>query len=197
MGAMSEASVDGFLPANYELPKSNSAYMKFEDGDNEFRILASPILGWEYWDKASGGTNKPVRLPYTEENAKKACFMASKNPDPQDQKAKHFWAMTVWNYRTEKIEILQINQRGIQESLRNLAQNKKWGSPVGRYDVVVTKSGVKQDTSYSVAPTPHTDTEEHILQALANTPVDLDALYYGADPFDTEWKAKLGAETFE
>lgn len=97
-----------FLPDGYELPKSNSAYMKFEDGDNEFRILASPILGWEYWDKVPNGSGKPVRLRYTEENAKIASLMASKNPDQQDQKAKHFWAMTVWNSKTEAVEILQI-----------------------------------------------------------------------------------------
>lgn len=47
--------------------------------------------------------------------------------------------MVVWNYSTSKIEILQINQKGIQDTLRAFANNKKWGSPVGRYDITVTK----------------------------------------------------------
>lgn len=101
---------NAFLPETYEPPASNSLYMKLKEGENNFRILSSPTFGWEYW-KNNGGAKKPVRLQYSEENARLASQEAKKNSDPKDQKAKHFWAMVVWNYETERVEILEITQR--------------------------------------------------------------------------------------
>lgn len=184
-----------FLPANYEPPKSNSAYMRFEEGQNPFRIMSSPILGWEYWNKLNG-ENKPVRLQYNEENMHTATLMASKNPDPKDQKCKHFWAMVVWNIREEKIEILQITQKGIQEALRSYATNPKWGSPVNTYDIIVGKEGKGTDTTYTVTVDPKSDTPEEAEIAFNSTFIDLEALFAGLDPFDKNWKAQLANQVF-
>ena len=42
-----------FLPDGYEVPKSSGGgYMKFKQGANKFRILSSPVLGWEYWTES-------------------------------------------------------------------------------------------------------------------------------------------------
>lgn len=109
-----------FLPESYTPPATNSSYMKLQEGENNFRILSSPVLGWEYWTS----DRKPVRLRYSEENYKIASREAQKNSDPKSQKAKHFWAMVVWNYANDKVEILELTQRGIQESLRTLATKK-------------------------------------------------------------------------
>lgn len=155
--------------------------------------MSSPVIGWEYWKK-TGSDKKPVRLPYTEENMKTAALEASRNPDPKDQKSKHFWSMIVWNYADSKIEILQINQKSIQDSLRNLANNPKWGSPVGRYDITVTKEGKDLETEYSVFPSPHTDTLEEAETAFNSTFIDLQALFQGADPFDENWKKGVKSE---
>ena len=103
--------LDPFSP-DYEMPKSDKPYMKLADGKNKFRILASPISGWLYWDK-TGGQNKPVRLRLTEENRETASLNASRNPDPKDQKEKYFWAMKVWNFTTARVEILELTQKGI------------------------------------------------------------------------------------
>ena len=99
-----------FLPSDYKAPPSNLRYMKFKDGDNTFRILSSPVLGWEYWNK-QGDNNKPIRVPYTQEQYELASQEASKNSDPEDQEVKHFWAMEVWNYDTNRIEVLEITQK--------------------------------------------------------------------------------------
>ena len=111
---------DQFLSDDYTPPPSNTRYMKFQEGENGFRILSSPIIGWEYWT----ADNKPVRLTYTQENYDKAYPIALKNPDPKNQKVKHFWAMIVWNYATNRMEILEITQKGIQGALRTLSQKK-------------------------------------------------------------------------
>lgn len=188
MTKMAEAS--GFLPETYEPPKSNSAYTKFDEGATKFRILCSPILGWEYWRVNSDG-RKPVRLPYSEEGAKTAALEARKNADPKDHRARHFWAMKVWNYKTSRVEILEITQKGIQEALRQLVANDEWGNPVGAYDVTVTRSGVAPDVTYSVAPSPHRANSEEIEKAAKDTFVDLEALFHSSDPFDKNWKDKL------
>lgn len=193
------AEAGEFLPVGYEPPKSKSNYMKFQDGENEFRIMSSPILGWEYWNKTNGD-NKPVRLSYTEDNMKRAALESTKNPDPKDHKSKHFWAMVVWDYATKSLMILQINQKSIQDVLRGLAQNKKWGSPVGRYDINIIKEGKELETTYTVTPSPHSDTPEEAEIAFNSTFIDLDALFYGQDPWDEDWKKKVGdtfTEVFE
>ena len=35
-----------FLPDNYEAPQGGGGYMKFQKGDNKFRIVGKPIIGW-------------------------------------------------------------------------------------------------------------------------------------------------------
>lgn len=176
-----------FLGADYEAPASNSRYMKLLDGENNFRILSRPILGWVYWNKI-GKENKPVRLTYTEENGKKAIVEAKKNPDPKDQKAKHFWAMKVWNYSTERIEILELTQKSIQEVIRTLSQKKGWGSPVKTYDISIDRSGAGVETEYQINPIPPSPLDEEIEIMLNSEYINLNALFYSEDPFDTTWK---------
>lgn len=179
-----------FLPESYTPPATNSSYMKLQEGENNFRILSSPILGWEYWTSE----RKPVRLPYSEEAYKQAQKEAQKNPDPKSQKAKHFWAMVVWNYATEKVEILELTQRGIQESLRSLATKRGWGNPVKTYDISIDKTGSGTDTEYTVSPIPPSPLPEEIEIALKATPINLNALFYGEDPFDSTWVEPIDAE---
>ena len=60
--------MNDFLPENYEVPKGESKYMKFEQGDNKFRILAKPIFGWEAWTKPTEEHKNglPVRFELNE-----------------------------------------------------------------------------------------------------------------------------------
>src|SRR5215510_11210672 len=92
-----------FLPQDYQAPKTSNFYMKLQEGENKFRILTQPILGWEDWlDK------KPVR--YTFDNKPTKSF------DPK-KPVKHFWSMVVWNYNEEQIQILHITQATIRSSI--------------------------------------------------------------------------------
>ena len=130
--------MDAFLPDTYEPPKSTSGYMKLQDGKNKFRILSSPILGWEYWTQKDD-KKMPVRLAYTEDNYRVAQREAQKNIDEKDKKAKHFWAMVVWNYNTKAVEILELVQNSMQKKIREISSDSDWGNPVNRYDFVLTK----------------------------------------------------------
>lgn len=157
-----------FLPTDYTPPKNPGDYMKFQDGENTFRILSKPIIGWEDW--ADG---KPVRYKHGQEPAKKTPTL------------KHFWAMIVWNYSTESIQILHLTQSGIRAAIKTHADNKRWGAPYF-YDFVVMRSGEKPNVKYTLMALPGDETSKEVREAFINKPCYLDALYTGEKPFSLE-----------
>jgi len=158
---------DNFLPEEYKVP-GESAYMKFQLGENKFRIMSKPIIGWEDWkDK------KPLRFRMNERPTHAV--------DPE-KAIKHFWAMVVWNYATNKICVLEITQKGVQNSIAALAKDADWGNPL-EYDLKVTKTGEGLGTEYSTAPVPHKPAPADAVEALKAKPCNLEALFDGNDPF--------------
>jgi len=160
-----------FLPANYEIPKSPSGYMKFEQGLNRIRILSSAIVGYEYFTTE----NKPVRSRET--------FEDMPTDIKQGGKVKAFWAFVVWDYATDSVKILEITQKGIMTSIKSLVDNPKWGSPM-KYDIAIMRSGEGMDTEYTVqGEPPISEPSAEILSAYASKTINLNALYEGTDPF--------------
>lgn len=157
-----------FLPNDYETPKSGSHYLKLQDGENKFRILSRPIIGWLDWDD-----KKPLRFRMNEKPAKSI--------DPK-KPIKHFWALVVWDYSDSKVKILEITQSSIQGAIQSLTKDADWGSPF-EYDIKVIRTGKDLDTKYTVNPVPHKPIAQEIREALIATPVNLEALYDGEDPF--------------
>lgn len=158
-----------FLPDNYEVPLSNSSYMKFKDGENRLRILSVPIFGWEDWTVLK----KPIRFRM---NAK-----PDKPVDPL-KPIKHFWAMIVWNYGTSKIEILEVTQVSILKRFDALSRDSDWGDPF-KYDIKVFRSEEKGIVKYVVNPCPAKDVTPEVKEAFAATPIDLEELFRSGDPF--------------
>lgn len=72
-----------------------------------------------------------------------------------------------------------------------LTRNEEWGNPLDRYDITITKAEEKDRVKYTVIPSPPSKTSEEIRQALGEKTIDLKALFYGADPFDKDWKATV------
>src|SRR5690606_20654859 len=90
-----------FLPEGYEAPQGTGNYMKLQSGENKFRILSKPIIGWLDWKD-----NKPYR------------FRIKERPEKPmgDKPVRHFWAFIVWNYNAEAVQILEITQATIQKA---------------------------------------------------------------------------------
>lgn len=166
--------MNDFLPSNYEVPQKSGNYMRFKDGENRFRILTSPILGYVWWEQ-DGETRKPVRVRMTDKIV----------TTPESEKAKHFWSMPVYNYNDESIQILEITQATIQKAIKALAKDKDWGSPVN-YDLVVTRSGKELNTEYQVQPKPAKELDKNVADKFAQTNIRLEALFDGEDPFSSE-----------
>lgn len=167
-------NTSAFLPTNYEVPEKPGNYMKFKDGENRIRILQSPVVGWLSWKTLSDGTRKPIRKHLDE------AFMSSEIDD--EDAIKHFWAMPVWNYADERVQILEITQKGIQKTVKALAKDSDWGSPIG-YDLIITREGKDLLTKYQVQPKPAKALDIAIEKAFKETDIDLNALYKGEDPF--------------
>lgn len=163
-------TTENFLPETYEAPKGSSNYMKLSKGENRFRILSKPIIGWEDWkDK------KPIRFAMNEKPS---------SPIDPKKPIKHFWAMVVWNAIEEKVQILEITQSTIQGAIQNLSKDSDWGSPF-EYDIKITRSGDGMETEYTINPVPHKPVTEEIKKAYFDKqPIDLTALFSGGDPFE-------------
>lgn len=169
---------DSFMPVGYEAPKTGGKYLKLEKGENKFRILSKPIIGWEDWKD-----NKPMRSRMNDK------------PSPHDptRPVKHFWAFTVWCYKTSEIKVMEITQRTIQSAIETLSKDSDWGSPFG-YDLKIIRSGEGMETEYQVNPAPHKPLHPNIELAKHNTPINLDALYSGGDPFEVATLNELAKE---
>lgn len=164
-----------FLPKDYTAPSSTGNYMKFKDGENTFRILSSAITGFEYWTL----DNKPVRLT---EKPDKTPSDIKLDKDGKPTKIRHFWAFVVYNENEKAIQILEVTQSSIQEGIKALVDNKKWGNPT-KYDITVSRSGEGLETEYQVIPNPHSDVDKEVTDEFKVKNVRLEALFDGADPF--------------
>lgn len=161
-----------FLPENYRSPEGN--YSKFKPGENTFRILGSAIVGYEYWDTA----NKPRRSP-----TPFASIPADIRVEEDGKYSiKHFWMFPIWSYDNQKVQIMEVTQKGIQEAIKAIVTNKKWGDPT-KYDITVTKEGTGFETSYQVMPSPHTELDSLAAASWLAIKLDLSVIYEGGDPF--------------
>lgn len=165
---MSNTNANGFLPESYEAPKNQSAYMKFEQGDNKFRILASPVIGWLDWDD-----KKPVRTRLDNK--------PTKSIDPA-KPVKQFWALPVFDYKDNKVKVLEITQKGLINSLTEYARSSDWGSPIN-YDITVNKKGQDKSTEYILLPSPPKELSNAIKVVWESTKINLFALFENGDPF--------------
>jgi hypothetical protein len=98
--------------------------MEFEEGQNAIRILSSAIVGYKWWVEAGEGRRKPKRVRTADEVP-----AAVKNATDDEDKAKHFWAFTVYNYNTETIQVLELKQQTIMRAIEAFVKNAKWGDP--------------------------------------------------------------------
>jgi len=163
-----------FLPKDYNIPDASTGYMKFKLGENRFRVLSSAIVGFESWIDEEG-KRKPLRWRMGVDMP-----VEKIGDDP-----KHFWAFVVFNYKDEKVQILEITQKGIMKSIKALTNDEDWGDPKD-YDIVVTREGEGLETEYQVQPKPKKELDKGILQFYKDLSINLDNLFEGLDPFKAE-----------
>jgi len=178
---ISATAANDFLGETYEIPQSGGnggKYLKFKQGTVHFRILSQKALkGWEYWTS----DNKPKRVLKRPESTPTDIRIGE---DGKPERTKHFWAMAVWDYDSSAVKILQITQATVQEPIMTFVQDKDFGHPTN-YDLKVSRSGEGLETKYTVMPL-HKPMPAEAAKELADKPVYLEALLYGADPFSAD-----------
>src|SRR6185369_11752462 len=171
---------DTFLPQDYKEPITGK-YLRFEQGSTVFRILATPIMGYEYW-VTDGDKRKPVRKRPQENIPQGELEANPKTGEPETPK--FFWALPIYVESDNSIKILEITQKGIRNAITSLSQSKVWGSPLN-YDIEVTRACEGLETAYTVLPQPKSElsasAKEMIDEVLPT--IHMDALFSGADPF--------------
>lgn len=175
---------------NYEVPKSQGKYVKFEQGDNKFRILEKPVFGWEAWTMpdTENPNGKPIRFPFKEKPTDLSEF--------KNKSLKHFWAMPVWNFKLEAVQVLQITQKTIQQAIESLARNEDWGSPL-EYNITINQQGKDLETKYIVNPSPHTALKDDVKEAwrqVQENGFDITRIFDGEDPFEAGDETKIKPE---
>jgi hypothetical protein len=170
-----------FLPDGYKVPKLGGGYTKLVEGANRFRILCSPIMGWEYWNTE----NKPVRvLQQPEGNPADLRWDTDKKTGKKvPSRIKHFWAFVVWNYGSKALEILEITQTTIQGQLTDLVQSEDWGDP-REYDITINRKGSDLDTEYTVLPGKPVPLNPIVKHDFEKKGINLEALFDGGNPFE-------------
>jgi len=167
-----------FLPNDYQVPNPKSNYMKFREGINRFRILSPAIMGYVYWNEDDNNKKFPVRKRMNE---------TIDNEDIQDiETLRHFWAFVIWNYEEKRVQILELTQKGLHKSIRALTKDEDWGSPVNKYDIVITREGKDLNTKYELQPKPAKQTDTFITEQYQTMNINLEALFVNGDPFATK-----------
>jgi hypothetical protein len=155
-------SNNDFLPEGYEVPTSGGSYFKLKQGQNTFRVISKPVIGWLGWTN----DNKPERRKSKDDFA---------GVDLKD-KVKHFWAFGVYDLNTNTVQVMELTQATILNALTELFKNPAWGSPFG-YNITITKTGESLETSYTVTPTPPSELPNSAQDKVLETPLNLEALF--------------------
>ena len=180
-----------FLPDNYKPPAETSGgYMKLTQGENRLRILGrfndnppGGIMGFLAWSEDGEGKRRPERFRVTvNKNGQIVVDDPSYDATKYEETPKFFWALRVWNYQGQSVQVLELTQKGILAELEVLANDPEWGDPT-RYDLSITRTGEGLETRYAITPKPARDVSPEVLDADAAMTVNLDALYTGGDPF--------------
>lgn len=143
--------------------------MKFDEGENRFRILTDARIGWEGWKDGSPFRREGVDCNIEEDEVD----IDEKYDKP---KINHFWAFSVFDYADKKIKILTLTQKTVMKAIQGLVDDPDWGDPQ-KYDISVEKIKKGQKTSYSVKSYPHKALPKDIAKLVSESKIDLDSLF--------------------
>ena len=157
----------------------SGSYVKLQQGKNTFRIVGCQadngfINGMLGWGTNEDGGRKPFRWKVGEEA-----------PLTFEDKPKEFFAMKVYNYAEDRVQVLEITQKILKDTLYSYCQDSDWGDPRA-YDIDIIKNGEGLETSYAMVAKPHKKMTEEQRQVCIDTKVNLHALYDSGDPFAVE-----------
>ena len=147
---MSTSTWDLAIQNEREGSKTEVAYVKFNDGNNQMRILdKEPVAMWVHW-LAEANNGKGLSVNCLGQNCP-ACeqlkYQKANKMQTRNRVSRQF-AINVYNRTTKQVELLQKGKT-IFETLATY--HKQMGDITG-YDINIVKSGRGLDTKYTVVP---------------------------------------------
>ena len=174
------------LPTDTKGKAASADVMKVEAGQTEILIVGSAATGYEYW-RAQGG---PVRqadvfdepLP-DDAQMEDIKDKAGNVVGSQKKKQTFYWAIPVYNFKTDSFIIWQVTQKGLREELIGFQGNKSWGDPTGNYTITIDKSGTGFQTKNKLVANPANEERKAELAAIMErynaNPIDVAADLFG------------------
>lgn len=175
-----------FMPEGYSVPDKKKQFLKIKEGDNKIRVISPPLLGYVFFNKE----NKPVRKLFSNGDFSKEELIegnCKKDEEGNLEGSRHFWALIVWDYKTETPKIWEVTQSTIMRGVESLSKDNDWGDPRG-YDINIFRKGTgKLDTEFTVTPKPKKPLEKLVLEEinLLEENCNLNALMSGEYPFSS------------
>ena len=182
------------LPTDTRGAAAGSSFLKLEQGQTEILIVGPTITGYQYWRDGAEGKAECVRSREVfEEPIADVRMKDKKDKDgnvvgKEPEKQQFYWAVPVFNLKTEMFEVAQFTQKGIRDDLLALQNNKNWGDPTGKYTITIEKSGEGFKTEYKVMANPANDeVKEDIKKIMAKfkvAPIDAANVLFGQKDSD-------------
>lgn len=168
------------LPTNTSGGLGGGDFFKAAAGQNKIAILDDAIEGYEYWTNDTKVVRSKEKFTETPDiKIRQVTNEKTGETENKEDKQKYFWAVPVYNFNTKAVEVFQISQKGIRDSLANLQANEDWGDPTGSYTITINKSGEGLLTKYEVTPNP---TKEGVLDKIMAdykaAPVDVEGIFF-------------------
>lgn len=165
------------IPTNTQIPKGSSQFAKVGEGKLKVRFLSDVKVGWELWkDK------KPIRQEGS------VCRFNTEDADINKYgkpNINYFWVAVVWNYNDKKVQILEITQKTIMNTLFELEGNVEWGD-LKNYDIEITGTKEGDKVKYVVLSNPPKAVAKEIKEELAKANVDLMKIFEGGYPMEVK-----------
>ena len=189
-----------FLPQGFTQPKAQWQYLKLQDWESiRLRIISSPIFFWQWW----GVDNKPLRIAY---DGSFATTPAGADPSKKSQFA---WAMVVYNYTTEGVQIWSPTQSIFKNYIEEVSKDPDFGDPK-TYDFKISRKGTAMESEYTITALLKPDNMKPMEKDILNeaSQINLNALITNDNPFEVvsiadtakavfwESKVKIGDVSF-
>jgi len=136
------------LDATLDIPGGDGKgkFVKLDKGDNIFRFLDAPVIGYLWWDD-----NKVCTRVKT----------AAEAPDNVD--LNYFWHFPVW--MDDEVRYMEIKQKSVLKQIKSITESDPGYKDLGEYDIKVTGDGDGKDRRYTTVPLPIKPLSDEAVQA--------------------------------
>lgn len=165
------------------------------DGQVRFAILTNdPLCYYEVWGEDETGKGKPFRFAQEAtaddiEQEMGANYRRRLKDDGTEEPQKFAIAMPIYNFDIKRIQVLSINQKGLQKELDEISQVEEY-SDMKEWDFIMTKAATVSPDMYGLRPVPRKKDTQAAVSAAWDEAVkngfDITRLLTGGHPFKAD-----------